>query len=82
MELKFYEIVINSIEIDIDTFREYIDSCKEAEIVPTRDDFMKWLTDNYYLSDFIVNPSDVEIKYTLTNKHFNNYLNNILNNDN
>ena len=79
MKLKFYEIITNSMEIDVDTFSDYIDSCKEAEIIPTRDDFIDWVTSNFYMSDFIV---EDDVEYSLTNKQFNNYLNKVLNNDN
>ena len=73
MKLKFYETITNLIEIDEDTFNEYLDSCKEVETFPTRDDFIDWITSNFYMSDFIVVNED-ETDYSLTNKQFNKYL--------
>lgn len=73
MKLKFYETITNLIEIDEDTFNKYLDSCKEVEIFPTRDDFMDWITSNFYISDFtVVNKDDID--YSLTDKQFNKYL--------
>jgi len=73
MKLKFYETIMNLIEIDEGTFNEYLDSCKEVEVIPTKDDFIDWITSNFYMSDFIVINED-EIDYSLTDKQFNKYL--------
>lgn len=73
MKLKFCETVTNVIEIDEDTFNEYLDSCKEVEASPTKDDFIDWITSNFFISEFITE-EECDIDYSLTNKQFNKYL--------
>ena len=64
MKLIFNEITINQIVIDEELFKEYLDSCKENEISPEKDDFIEWLNDNVYIGDLVYNE---QFKYTLTN---------------
>ena len=78
-ELKFNEIITNTIKIDEENIQEYLDNCKENKISPTKDDFMDWLTGNYFIDDFIEHYDSI-IEYDLTSKEFNEYLK-TLNND-
>ena len=80
MKLRFYEQCYNLIEIDEDTFNEYLNTCREADITPFKDDFMDWLSENYYMCDFI-DESSSEIEYTLTDKQFNRFLEEFEDND-
>ena len=77
MELRFNEIIINSLAIDEDTFKEYLDGCKESSITPSTSDFLSWIYNNYYISDFIEHE---DCKYTLIQNQFEEYLKNF-NND-
>ena len=77
MKLIFNEITINQIVIDEELFKEYLDSCKENEVTPEKDDFVEWLNDNVYIGDLV---EDEQFKYTLTNNQFEDYLQSI-NND-
>ena len=74
MKLIFNEITINQIVIDEELFKEYLDSCKENEISPEKDDFVEWLNDNIYIGDLV---EDEQFKYTLTNSQFEDYLQSI-----
>ena len=74
MKLIFNEITINQIVIDEELFKEYLDSCKENEISPEKDDFVEWLNDNVYIGDLV---EDEQFKYTLTNGQFEDYLQSI-----
>ena len=74
MKLIFNEITINQIVIDEELFKEYLDSCKEYEISPEKDDFIEWLNDNVYIGDLVDNE---QYKYTLTNNQFKDYLQSI-----
>ena len=74
MKLIFNEITINQIVIDEELFKEYLDSCKENEISPEKDDFVEWLNDNIYIDDLV---EDEQSKYTLTNSQFEDYLQSI-----
>jgi hypothetical protein len=74
MKLIFNEITINQIVIDEELFKEYLDSCKENEISPEKDDFVEWLNDNVYIGDLV---EDEQFKYTLTNSQFEDYLQSI-----
>ena len=64
MKLIFNEITINQVVIDEELFKEYLDSCKENEVSPEKDDFIEWLNGNVYIGDLI---EDEQFKYTLTN---------------
>jgi len=77
MKLIFNEIIINQLVVDEELFREYLDSCKENEISPEKDDFVEWLNDNVYIGDLV---EDEQFKYTLTDSQFEDYLKSI-NND-
>ena len=74
MKLIFNEITINQIVIDEELFKEYLDSCKENDIYPEKDDFVEWLNDNVYIGDLV---EDEQFKYTLTNSQFEDYLQSI-----
>jgi len=77
--LIFYEETYSPVVVDEDIITEYLDNCKEHNIIPLRDDFMDWLTSNYLISD-LIDENNQDIDYTLTNKVFNKYLENF-NND-
>ena len=74
MKLIFNEIIINQLVVDEELFKEYLDSCKENEISPEKDDFVEWLNDNVYIGDLV---EDEQFKYTLTNSQFEDYLQSI-----
>ena len=74
MKLIFNEIIVNQLVVDEELFREYLDSCKENEISPEKDDFIEWLNDNVYIGDLV---DDEQFKYTLTNSQFEDYLQSI-----
>ena len=74
MKLIFNEITINQVVVDEELFKEYLNSCKENEISPEKDDFIEWLNDNVYIGDLV---EDEQYKYTLTNGQFEDYLQNI-----
>ena len=74
MKLIFNEITINQIVIDEELFKEYLDSCKENDIYPEKDDFVEWLNDNVYIGDLV---EDEQFIYTLTNSQFEDYLQSI-----
>ena len=74
MKLIFNEITVNQIVIDEELFKEYLDSCKENEISPEKDDFVGWLNNNIYIGDLV---EDEQFKYTLTNSQFEDYLQSI-----
>ena len=71
MKLIFNEITINQIVIDEELFKEYLNSCKEYEISPEKDDFIEWMNENIYIGDLI---EDEQFKYTLTESQFDDYL--------
>jgi hypothetical protein len=71
MKLIFNEIIVNQLVVDEELFKEYLDSCKENEISPEKDDFVEWLNDNVYIGDLV---EDEEFKYTLTESQFDDYL--------
>ena len=73
MKLRFNEIIINSLAIDKDTFKEYLDNCKENNIIPSHSDFLSWIHDNCYINDFIEHEN---WEYTLTQIQFEEYLKN------
>jgi len=77
--LIFYEETYSPVVVDEDIITEYLDNCKEHNIIPLRDDFMDWLTSNYLISD-LIDENNQDIDYTLTDKVFNKYLENF-NND-
>ena len=62
MKLIFNEIIVNQVIVDEELFKEYLDSCKENEISPEKDDFVEWLDDNVYIGDLV---EDEQFKYTL-----------------
>lgn len=74
MKLIFNEIIVNQLVVDEELFKEYLDSCKENEISPEKDDFVEWLNDNVYIGDLV---EDEQFKYTLTNSQFKDYLQSI-----
>lgn len=74
MKLIFNEIIINQLVIDEELFKEYLDSCKENEISPEKDDFVEWLNNNIYIGDLV---EDEQFKYTLTDDQFKDYLQSI-----
>lgn len=74
MKLIFSEITVNQVVVDEELFKEYLDSCKENEISPEKDDFIEWLNDNVYIGDLV---EDEQYKYTLTNSQFEDYLQSI-----
>ena len=74
MKLIFNEIIVNQLVVDEELFKEYLDSCKENEISPEKDDFVEWLNDNVYIGDLV---EDEQFKYTLTNSQFEDYLQSI-----
>lgn len=74
MKLIFNEITINQVVVDEELFKEYLNSCKENEISPEKDDFIEWLNDNVYIGDLVENE---QYKYTLTNSQFEDYLQSI-----
>jgi len=74
MKLIFNEITINQVVVDEELFKEYLNSCKENEISPEKDDFIEWLNDNVYIGDLV---EDEQYKYTLTNSQFEDYLQSI-----
>jgi len=74
MKLIFNEIIVNQVIVDEELFKEYLDSCKENEISPEKDDFVEWLNDNVYIGDLV---EDEQFKYTLTNSQFEDYLQSI-----
>ena len=76
MKLIFNEIVINQVVIDEDLFKEYLENCKYNEISPEKDNFINWMNEYIYVGDLIANSS---YKYTLNEIQFNDYLNNIKN---
>lgn len=76
MKLIFNEITINQVVIDEELFKEYLDSCKENEISPEKEDFIEWLNNNIYIGDLV---EDEQFKYTLTNNQFGDYLQSINN---
>ena len=76
MKLIFNEIIINQLVIDENLFKEYLESCKDNEISPEKDDFIDWINENIYVGDLI---DDSNYKYTLSETQFNDYLNNIEN---
>lgn len=78
MKLIFNEIIINQIIVDEELFKEYLDSCKENEISPEKDDFVGWLNNNVYIGDLV---EDEQFKYTLTNSQFEDYLQVFIDND-
>ena len=71
MKLIFNEIIINQLVVDEELFKEYLDSCKENEISPEKDDFVGWLNNNVYIGDLV---EDEQFKYTLTKSQFDDYL--------
>lgn len=73
MSLQFEEIITNQIEIDDDTLQEYLDSCKESNTDPCRDDFLDWVMSTYFISDFTKDEC-VDIEYDLSDYKFNEYL--------
>ena len=76
MKLIFNEIVINQLSIDEDLFKEYLEYCKDNKISPEKDDFIDWINETVYVEDLI---DDSNYKYTLNENQFNDYLNNIKN---
>ena len=74
MKLIFNEIIINQLVIDEELFKEYLDSCKENEISPEKDNFVEWLNNNIYIGDLV---EDEQFKYTLTDDQFKDYLQSI-----
>ena len=74
MKLIFNEIVINQLSIDENLFKEYLEHCKDNKISPEKDNFIDWIT--IYIEDLI---DDSNYKYTLNESQFNDYLNNIKN---
>ena len=50
--MKIREAVEYLYEIDDDILIEYIERCKRESIKPSFKDFMDWLQDHFYLSDF------------------------------
>ena len=74
MKLIFNEIIVNQVTVDEELFKEYLDSCKENEISPEKDDFVGWLNNNFYIGDLV---EDEQFKYTLTNSQFEDYLQSI-----
>lgn len=76
MKLIFNEIVINQLSIDEDLFEEYLKNCKDNETSPEKDDFIDWINDTICIGDLI---EDSSYKYTLSENQFNDYLNNIKN---
>lgn len=71
MKLIFNEITVNQLVVDEELFKEYLDSCKENEISPEKDDFIEWLNDNVYIGDLV---EDEQFKYILTESQFDDYL--------
>jgi hypothetical protein len=76
MKLIFNEIVINQVVIDEDLFKEYLENCKDNKISPEKNNFINWMNENIYVGDLIANSN---YKYTLSEIQFNDYLNNIKN---
>lgn len=74
MKLVFNEITINQIIVDEELFKEYLDSCKENDESPEKDDFIDWLNENIYIGDLV---EDEQFKYTLTDIQFEYYLQSI-----
>ena len=74
MKLVFNEITINQIIVDEELFKEYLDSCKENDESPEKDDFIDWLNENVYIGDLV---EDEQFKYTLTDIQFEYYLQSI-----
>lgn len=76
MKLIFNEIVINQLSIDENLFKEYLEHCKDNKISPEKDDFIDWINETIYIGDLI---DDSNYKYTLNESQFDDYLNNIKN---
>ena len=70
-QLEFKEIITNNIIIDEYIINEYLE---ERDIINidcdfSKDDFISWLNENYYLEDFIINNN---VKYSLSNDDLQN----------
>jgi len=76
MKLIFNEIIINQLSVDEDLFEEYLKNCKYNRTSPEKDDFIDWINDTICIGDLI---EDSSYKYTLNENQFNDYLNNIKN---
>lgn len=77
MKLIFNEIVVNTLSIDDDTIKEFLEWCKQEHEFPTKDNFIGWLEDTYYISNLIEHETS---SYTLTDSQFNDFIKTI-NND-
>lgn len=70
-QLEFKEIITNNIIIDEYIINEYLE---ERDIINidcdfSKDDFISWLNENYYLEDFIINNN---VKYSLSDDDLQN----------
>lgn len=77
MNLIFNEIICNTLSIDEDIIKEFLEWCKQVHEFPTKDNFIEWLEDTYYISDLIEHETS---HYTLTDSQLNDFIKTI-NND-
>lgn len=70
-QLEFKEIITNNIIIDEYIINEYLEEHNIINIDCdfSKDDFISWLNENYYLEDFIINNN---VKYSLSNDDLQN----------
>lgn len=82
--MRFNEIIYNQLEIDDDVIEEYIRSFDEEELSIddcTIDDFINFVTERYYIDDFV---ETTDVEYDLRTIYFHNELNRVkdqMNND-
>ena len=82
--MRFNEIIYNQLEIDDDIIEEYIRSFDEEELSIddcTIDDFINFVTERYYIDDFV---ETTDVEYDLRTIYFHNELNRVkdqMNND-
>ena len=82
--MRFNEIIYNQLEIDDDVIEEYIRSFDEEEFSIddcTIDDFLNFVTERYYIEDFI---ETADCEYNLNKEYFHDELNRVkdqMNND-
>ena len=82
--MRFNEIIYNQLEIDDDVIEEYIRSFDEEELSIndcTIDDFINFVTEKYYIEDFI---ETTDCEYNLKKEYFHDELNRVkaqMNND-
>jgi hypothetical protein len=82
--MRFNERVYNQLEIDDDVIEDYIKSFEDEDISIedcTIDDFINFVTERYYIDDFV---ETTDVEYDLRTIYFHNELNRVkdqMNND-